>query len=306
LIETVRKLEATDKDPKLHGLVLLSEGTIEYWACRLPRAEELIRESVRIFREEAVGATAEIKTARMFLMFTLRHRGAFARLRELREEYVEDAERRGDRYVVTSMNRYCSLLWLAADDPDGARRMLADAKWMLPNLAYHMQHWFELDARAEIAMYDNTVARDMAELEPAFEGLERSVLLRVTTVRAMALSLRGRLALCSGDERAAQAAATRLAKIDHPRARIFGALLEGGIAVGSRLPRAIAKFREATELAEAHDMRLHAAASRYQLGKMLGGSEGEIHVSAAERVMIEEGIVRPDRFAHWYVPGLHK
>jgi eukaryotic-like serine/threonine-protein kinase len=305
LIDLVRRVAAQSQDPMLRGLLSMSEGSIGYWTCKLPTAEALFREAERIFREEATNATSNLKTARMFLTFTLRHRGAWARLRELREEYVEDAERRGDRYVVTSMNRYCSSLWLAADDPDGARRILAESKWMLPNLAYHTQHWYELDSRAEIAMYDHTVERDLPELQPLFEGLERSVLLRLSTVRAMALWMRGRLALCLDDPRGARHAAARLAKIDEPRARTWTAMLEGGIAGRTQDAIAVERLREATLLAEAHDLRLHGAAARYQLGKLLGASEGQQHVTAAEQIMIAEGVAKPARFADWYVPGLN-
>jgi hypothetical protein len=306
LIEFVRKVSSQSQDAKLRGLLMVSKGSLDYWACKLQSAEEQIREGERIFREEATNATSEVKTARMFLTFTVRHRGAWARLREMREQYVEDAERRGDRYVVTSMNRYCSSLWLAADDPDGARRMLADAKWMLPNLSFHTQHWYELDSRAEIAMYDHTVERDLPELEPLFEGLDRSVLLRLSTVRGMALWMRGRLALCMGDKRGARHATSRLAKIDDPRTRTWSAMLDGGIAGRTHDAIAVDKLREATLLAEQHDLRLHGAAARYQLGKLLGGSEGEVHVAAAEQIMISEGVAKPARFAHWFVPGLEQ
>jgi hypothetical protein len=302
----VRALESLSNDPKLRGLLLVSEGSIEYWECRLTQAESLIREAERILREEATGATSELKTARMFLTFTLRHRGSWAELRDLREEYVEDAERRGDRYVVTSMNRYCSSLWLAADDPDGARRMLADAKWMLPNLSFHTQHWYELDARAEIAMYDDTVEQDLPVLEELFDGLERSVLLRLMTVRAMSLWIRGRLALCQRDAAGAAHVVARLAKVDNPRARVFSALVEAGIAGRTRDATAVAKLREAAVLADRYDMRLQGAAARYQLGKLIGGTEGQELVDAGELMMRGEGVANPDRFAHWFVPGLQK
>jgi hypothetical protein len=242
----------------------------------------------------------------MFLTFTLRHRGAWATLRELREEYVQDAERRGDRYVATSVNRYCSSLWLAADDPDGARRMLAEAKWMLPNLAFHTQHWYELDARAEIAMYDHTIERDLPELQPLFEGLERSVLLRLTTINAMALWIRGRMALMLGDHRGAQHALKGLCKVDELRARVFAAMLAAGIEGRARDTMAVAKLREAVSLSDQHELRLHAAAARYQLGCLLAGSEGSDEVAAAEAVMTAEGVAKPERFAAWFVPGLQK
>jgi hypothetical protein len=306
LIEKVRKVAAESSDPKLHAVLEMSEGIVEYWMCRLSRAEQLIREADRKFREETTGTTPESKTNRMFLMFTQRHRGAWAQLRDLREEYVEDAERRGDRYVVTSMNRYCCSLWLAADDPAEARRVLAEAKWPLPNLAFHTQHWFELDARAEIAMYEQTCGRDRPELEALFHGLERSVLLRLTTIRAMALSLRGRLALRQGDVKAARRVVAKLAKVDNPRARVFGAMLDGGVAAYIRDDGAIEKLREATHLAETYDMRLHAAAARHQLGKLLAGTEGAEQVAAATRVMVAERVASPERFADLFVPGLAK
>jgi hypothetical protein len=303
LVERVRDLAAQSDDALLRGLVAMSEGTMDYWICNLPSAEQRIREAEEIFREQASQATSNLKTARMFLTFTLRHRGAWARLRDMREEYVEDAERRGDRYVVTSMNRYCSSLWLAADDPEGARRILADAEWMLPTLGYHTQHWYELDSRAEIAMYDHTVERDLPGMQPLFDGLQRSVLLRLSTVRAMALWMRGRLAMCQRDPQAARQAAARLARIDEPRARTWTAMLEGGIAGRTHDATAIDRLRTATELAEQYDLRLHGASARYQLGKLLGGSEGEEHVAAAEEIMTSEGVVKPARFAELYVPG---
>ncbi|HEY5951598.1 MAG TPA: protein kinase [Kofleriaceae bacterium] len=306
LVEIVRKIAADTQDAKLRAFVAMSEGTVEYWNCRLARADSLISEAERIFSEQTTGTNLELKTCRMFHAFTLRHRGSWAQLRELREEYVEDAERRGDRYVVTSMNRYCTSLSLASDDPDGARRLIADAKWMLPNLGFHAQHWYELEARGDIAIYDRTVERDVAELEPMFEGLERSVLLRVTTVRAGALWLRGRLGLRLGDSKRVQRAIAQLASVDNPRARVVGALLEAGLAGHGRDAEAVGKLREAAMLATQHDLLLHAAAANFQLGKLLAGSEGDELVINAQRVMNAEGIAAPERFVDWFVPGFQK
>jgi len=305
LVETVRQLAASSNNPLLSGWVAMCEGSCDYWACRLPTAEQGIREAERVFRDYA-GTASELKSARMFLTFILRHRGSWSQLRDLREELVEAAERRGDRYVVTSMNRYCVSVWLAEDDPDTARRIVADAKWMLPNISFHTQHWYELDARAEIAMYANTVERDMPEIATLFDGLDSSVLLRVTTVHAMAFWLRGRLALCLGDRKAAQRAVDGLAKNDNDRARVCGAMIEAGIAGRSRDAAAVTKLREAMKLAEQFDLRLHAAAARYQLGKLLAGSEGADHITAAEKIMVAEGVAIPAQFANWFVPGLEK
>jgi predicted Ser/Thr protein kinase len=305
LIERVRGM-SDPSDAKMSALLMFSEGAVEYWVCELARGEPLIREAERMWREETTGQHLLIKTARTFLAFTLRHRGSWKQLRELREEYVEDADRRGDRYVATSLNRYCSMLWLAADDPASARRVLADAKWALPNFGFHIQHWYELEARGEVAMYERTVEHDMAELEPLFDGLESSVLTRVQTVNALAQWLRGRLALHVDNRRGAARAAKKLASIDNVRARLFGAMLEASVAGHARAEIAVAKLRDAVKIADDHHMRLHAAASRYQLGTLLGGTEGSELRDEAERVMKTEGVAQPARFAEWYLPGVQK
>ncbi len=306
LLETVRKIEAESHDARLRAFVSMSEGAVEYWVCRLDRAERLLREGERIFRDETTGTNLELKSNRMFLAFTLRHRGSWAQLRDLREEYVEEAGRRGDRYVTTSMNRYCSALSLADDDPASARRDIDEATWMLPNNVFHAQHWYELEARAEIAIYERTVERDLDSLEPLFEGLGRSVLLRVTTVQGLLLWLRGRIALRLGQSRQVERTIARLARVDNPRARLLTVMLEAGLAGQTRDTVAVTKLRDAVTYAAELDMRLHGAAARFQLGKLLGGSEGHEHVAAGERTMKAERIANPARFADWYVPGIQK
>jgi predicted Ser/Thr protein kinase len=308
LLETVRGIAAESSDARLRAFLLMSEGTVEYWVCNLARADELMTRAEQVFREETTGTTLEFKSTRMFLAFTLRHRGAWARLAQIREEYVADGERCGDRYVVTSMNRYCSALWLAADDPAGARRLVDGASWVPPTSAFHNQHWYELEARGEIAIYDGTVAADLPVLEQLFAGLERSVLLRVTTVRALSLWLRGRLALRLGGTDGAKLvsqAIARLARVDNPRARVMGALLEAGRAgsLGDDAT-ATARLRDAATLATEFHLALHASAARRQLGRMLGGSEGGALVATADDHLHAEGIVAPERFADWFVPGL--
>ncbi|HUS28868.1 MAG TPA: hypothetical protein VMZ53_10165, partial [Kofleriaceae bacterium] len=307
LLDSVRKVCQESNDPRLRAFLLMSEGTVEYWTCRLARADELIGQAEAVFREQTTGTNLELKSARMFHAFALRHRGAWARLRDLRERYVADAERRGDRYVITSMNRYCSALYLAADDTRRARNMVDNATWVLPTTAFHAQHWYELEARGEIALYEGSVARDMPTLEPLFDGLAKSVLTRVTTVSALSLWLRGRLALCtegSDAQKLVERAIANLPKVDNPRVDVFGALLRAGLAMrAGNDDVAIAQLRAAYTRADELDLSLHAAAARRQLGVLLGASEGAAHIAAAEKTMRDEGVASPERFTRWFVPG---
>ena len=310
LLDSLRELRSDTEDARLRAFILMAEGAVEYWACNLARADELITEAESVFREETAGTTLELKNARMFVIFTLRHRGAWARLRGEHEKYIAQAERTGDRYVLTSMNRYLSSLWLADDDIDGARRMVSEATWVPPTNVYHVQHWYEMEAHTEIAIYGDTIKSEMETLEPMFQALERSLTVRITTVKAMALGLRGRVALrlggSDGIKRVSQAI-SKMAKVDNPRARVYGALLEAGRAGLRRDDEtAVAKLREAIEAATPLELNLHRTAARYHLGKLLGGDEGKQLVANAEAHMLAETIVNPARFADWFVPGLSR
>jgi hypothetical protein len=304
----VRRFDEEANDTRLRAFMHMSEGVLEYWACSLERSVDVLTKAERMFREETTGTSLELKTARQFRAFAIRHRGTWSLLRLAHEEYNADAERRGDRYVLTSMNRFCSMLRLADDTPAEARRMVDDATWEPPTNSFHIQHWYELEARGEIAIYDGTVEAELPALERLYEGLERSVLLRVHTAHAVSLWLRGRLTLSAGGSDAPRKVTQiirRLAKVDDPRARVAIAFLGAALATERKdYAAAIAKLRAAETLAADYSMQLYAAAARRQLGVLLGGSDGAMLVATADTAMHAEGVVNPSRFADWYVPGI--
>ncbi|MHC5544784.1 hypothetical protein ACYOEI_41655, partial [Singulisphaera rosea] len=51
------------------------------------------------------------------------------------------------------------------------------------------------------------------------------------------------------------------------------------------------------------DMALYAAATRRQLGMILGGDEGRSLISEADAWMTRQGVVNPARMAAMYSPG---
>jgi hypothetical protein len=144
----------------------------------------------------------------------------------------------------------------------------------------------------------------MPALEPGFAGLERSVLTRIQTARAVSLWLRGRLAIVANPAEAPRKVAPivgELAGLADPRAQIAAKLLAAGIAPTNEA--VAAKLRDAERFAGEHGMVLYAAAARRQLGVLLGGSEGGELVADAETVMRAEEVASPERFGHWLAPG---
>jgi hypothetical protein len=144
----------------------------------------------------------------------------------------------------------------------------------------------------------------MPSLEPGFAGLERSVLKRIQTARAVSGWLRGRLAIVGSPAEAPRTVApivAELTALEDPRARIAATLLAAGVAPTDE--GVAAKLREAIRIATDHGMALYGAAARRQLGVLVGGTEGAELVAAAETAMRAEGVASPERFGHWLAPG---
>jgi len=66
---------------------------------------------------------------------------------------------------------------------------------------------------------------------------------------------------------------------------------------------AVKLLREAANAFDGVQYKLYAAATRRQLGRLLGGDEGRALVEQADDIMKKEGIVRPDRVAAMLAPG---
>jgi hypothetical protein len=229
--------------------------------------------------------------------------GAFSRGRPLFREYVRDALRRGDRYAETSIRRAFNAVWLADDHPDEALADLDDTRWT-PGAGFHLQHWYELEARAEIGLYTDRARPVLDEIQPQLEQLRRSKLLRVQFLRNLYNSVLGRLALARHDlgdserARVVLAAARHLERERIGYAGVWARLLRAGVArergdddEARRLLAAAAAAAAAT------DLLLHAAVARRRLGEVVGGTEGAELIAGADAWMTVEGIRNPARMA---------
>jgi len=291
-----------------------SEAMLAYFGGRFEDAATRLAESERRFRERTVGSVWELNNMRLFRLHALRNSGELAVLRRLFDEYIRDAVQRGDRYMETTVRRSNAILCLVDDDPAAVADELRLATWMPSEGAFHLQHWYELEARAQLAVYVGEGASAVEELAPSFERVSRSLLRRVQIVRASSNWMWARmlLAASAGSAEGAGTAGTRaeveriarqLARERIAYATAWSLLLRAAIESTHRPERAIELLREAIDLAENHALRLVAAAARRRLGELLGGGKGAHLVGQSTAWMSAEGIVRPDRMARLIAPG---
>ena len=300
LLDRVRALAETHDSPLFRAWSSGVDGIWNYFSNRFVEAATLMERATAEFRE-ANAPTWERNNIQMLHLLALRYIGDLAGFRALFETCVRDADRRGDRFLESTARRNSNIVWLAADDPAAADDNLAQATWTPPQGRLHLQHWYELESRGELALYvgDRTAA---ARFATPLSDFFSSLLPRVSTVRIAARWLEVRLHLAAGDAPAARRSASLLAREELPMARVWSALAAAALATdadrATHLRAAIAAAAAPT------GMSLHAAAARHRLGTLLGGTEGATEVAAADAAMRAQGIIAPARLVDVLAPAL--
>jgi hypothetical protein len=269
-------------------------------------------QATQILRDECRGLHWELNTCRAFSLFSLARMGHLRLLSERLTTLVKEANERGDLYAAT--NLVCAVGYyrsLAPGDPAAARAELADtiARWNVQD-SFHLQHFNAALANTYIDLYQRDGAQAWDRMCSSWKSFKRSVLLRMQTLRANALSTRSRAAL-------SLAAAGRPELLAHAEAdarRLEREGIDYGTAL-ARLVRATVAWRrgqreralvllsESEILLDAGDMELIAACARWQHGRLLGGDEGAQLTARALAYMQGEGVAEPDRMVALLAPG---
>ena len=159
------------------------------------------------------------------------------------------------------------------------------------------------------------MARAWRRITETAPVLSASLLLRNAKVRAEVLQHGGRCAIAmaatSADPRwllrQAAASARRLERERLPWTDALARLIRAGAASVRRDPdRAVRFLTAAAEGFEASGLELFAAATRRQLGRLLGGDAGRTLIARADTWMAGQAIRRPDRMTACLAPGFEK
>ncbi len=280
-------------------------GDFEAAAEQLEAAEERCRAS-------ASNDALQTSTIRMFWIGALRELGAMKKCRELVPFFLRDAEQRNNQLADTSLRRVCVFVRLASDDPEAAHADLARTSWPTPEGDFHLQHWFELQARAEIAIYEDRALESADSLLAEFERLRKSMLFYARALRFAANGIWARfwLALARHPEyrkralRQATRLARRLRSDGIPPVLVWAMIIDASVAAckGHTL-QALGLLRDAEKCAEKHSLGMHAAAVRWRQAELLGLDEGAELRARAIAWQEQEGVVNLPRLVNLVAPG---
>ena len=274
------------------------------WAAAL----ECLIEGERLLREHTQSAGFETDTIRVFRCFCYMQQGDLTRLSRWVPAYIEEAERRGDRYVQVSLRSRLILPWLVAGDPDAAQTELDQAftNWVPWTETYSVQHFYGLHSQCEVALYRGQPEIAQTAVAEQMEALRRSFLLRIPLVRAEIDYARARLAIASGPDHLAEARsiARSMAKNPAPAAAGLHSLVCAGIArLQGNDDDALDYLDQAIAALDRLDQGLISNAARWHRGDAVGGDEGASQRAEAAAWLDERGVVDPEALCRMLIPG---
>jgi eukaryotic-like serine/threonine-protein kinase len=299
-----------NQDPYMAAFLIFGGAFLEYYEGKFRVAAQRFHEAEDRFKEIA-GAAWELSTSRIHRLRATDYQGAWEELRPLYNEYIHDAQRRDDRFAEQSLRRWFNVLWLANDQPEKAGEDLDKNPWSAPAGGYHLQHFLEVRARVELAIYrGNAASADWAR--GALDDAAGSFLFRIQIARAISDWLRGRLALCQAVALGspenligeAEEMSARLFREEANYASIWGMLLQAAAFTHRKKKQeALYLLHQTIRYASAQDFPLCAAVSRRRQGELLGGDDGARLIKLSETWMHSQEIANPARMSEIFAPG---
>ncbi|HEX3769345.1 MAG TPA: AAA family ATPase, partial [Polyangiaceae bacterium] len=311
LLEVGRALADRTPEPEarvffdvVHGVGIFQRG---HW-----------RESARLIDAGIEGmpytASGSLATGRIYSVHARYFLGRLRESSQRMQRICAEAEERGDLYTLVNLHTTGSMrALLAADEPDRARTRSREAVARWPKGKFYVQHWQAMAYEPDIDLYVGDGQRAYERFHRDMPALKKSFLLESGIIRAITFSAAARVAIGSipaePEKRAARIAEARammakLAKEYDPWVATLTASVEAIIANEEGDRRAAERaLRAAIQRAEATDTISFVPAAQIRLGQLLGGPEGQAMAERGRAALKDEGVVDPDRWANYQLPG---
>ncbi|CAN5474848.1 hypothetical protein BH20ACI3_BH20ACI3_01720 [soil metagenome] len=298
--------------PHAIALSIWASGVGAYLVGHWKKAAELCEQAAEVLRNQCTGVTWELTMANRFMLNALINLGHIAEVSRRVPALLAAALEQGNIFAAMDLRTRLNLIWLAADDPNGARAEVIEALKAWSHEGFHLQHYTSMHALAQIEIYTGDAEVAWKHIQAQWKALEQSMLLRIQVLRIEAMHLRARAALAtaagSNDKKyrlkLAENMAQRIAKENIAWATPFANLVRAGIAHREgESSKAVHLLSEAGENFDLADIDLYAAATRRRLGEILGSERGRQLIAEADAWMREQEIKNPAAMTRMLAPG---
>lgn len=286
-------------DEYLRGLADSCEAGVRICTGDWKIAAELGAAATPRLRATHVAATWELTAMQAVTRSAMFFSGDLARMREESGRHLRAAEAVGDHFAATYARVHRWIGPVMDDDVARGRQDLASALSTWSSLGFHAMHLWGLFGELQYDLYEGKAALGVARLERAKPALARSRILAMQVYRVWFAATEANLHLGVGTEasrRVASHLARQLDGEDLPYARGFAALIRARLTSHVHPDAALVETAAASRLFGASDMPLHAAGASALQGRITGGQAEREAREAAEQLLGQQGIKRPDRW----------
>ncbi len=306
-VESVaRKLEAVAARvgaPQITGIADTAIGIADFANGRWSEARERLESGLAVMRDHGAGVRWEIDIGDTYWLGALFYLGEWREMARHAQLLLRDALERGD--VIGQQwlrSGRCNTAWIVAGRIDEARAHVDAATAML-GTGFQLPHVHAIVAAAELDLFAGDAASAGHRLRDAWAQIERLGVLRMQQPRIELAMLRARIALVSGDPRAAREHANALIKEDVAWGEALGRLLSAACAVSDGDTHAAATALGLAEpMLDAAGMLGFLHIARAYRGRLEGGAMGVALEVAARDALVELGARDPEIIANHLVP----
>jgi hypothetical protein len=307
-----RALGEKSGDPGAVGWAASSQAIVAWGNSELQACVSFCDEAMSLLRERSAQHYREIGSLQVwFALHSLFLLGDIKHFEERAPACAREAEARGDRYTLSTVRAYdMPVLWAIRDRPEDGRREADAAIEPWPAGSWYHQHWARLRAHCLLDLYSGDGARVNERTKLGRPLMQRSMQLRIRTLRIELNYLEGRGALSGAlsepSPRLLAVVREKAAALDAEKsglATAYAGILRaglGGLAGGEQARDAFVAAR--AELS-AMSMPLHVAAADHRLAELSGDTRARD--AAAERLSAL-GVAAPARFIDMLVPSLRR
>jgi hypothetical protein len=303
-------------DPYVRGVTSLMDGVICHLIGEFGRSRERLEATEKILTQQCAGAVWELDMARQFLMEDLYYLGELGAFQRLISTGLHQATDRGSLYAATNFQTgLANFRWLMRDDPERSRRETDEGIQRWSRLGYHVQHWYNLIAKAQTGLYVGEGTAVYALILSHWPELRRSGVFHIQHTRIAALHLRARAALAAAQQSSGKArtkyrkAARRLIATLRRQPDAWAVALALLAASGLAELEGNATATKETLVAAVRALQqsnlwLLAHAARFAGRKYLVDGPTDLAPEDSRTWMTERGILNPVAICRVLAPGL--
>jgi len=295
IIDAAEKLAEDVGDPMMKGLARVGRGICELQWGDFNAAIANCDQGIALFGGHGTGGGWEEGTGGVFAIWALAWRGDWGEVARRCDALARAGVATGDKYATMHAAIAVAVCGpLASDQPELAKKRVADVMAGWPRGAYDLPQVRELIGLATIATYEGDGTGALRLLRSQWREIEKSRMLGLEPVLVTLADLRARAALLARDRPEATTWSKKLESV--PWATGLAALFRAAVAsMSGTTEQVLADLATAERDCTACGLDLHAAAAMDRRGRLLGGDEGAALVARAAEMAKKKEIRRPER-----------